>query len=194
MDEILGELGGTLTYLEIAEDTYFQTEAEAIRAFQKIKNRIRLAYGRDICFSPPPKEELDEGFFYEGAFYLGSRGVFQLVIYPRYCKVNGRPILRKEWRISGRKRILSMIGVNHEKNIPCPKTCYSILKQKYFRPSELNKSRVTQLLNLRSAPSDIENILDFQIFLKNERQRDLSGECARYCARLKLPTSYYVQR
>lgn len=192
MDIEAKKIGGTLTYTEVAKDRYYPDEASAIAAYTEIERDIYLKYGGDNCRILEFSEPLRDGFFYNRELCLGRSRKFEMAIYPRYCKITGRPVLRKEFRGSGHRRILSLFLVSHERFIASPKIYHLLLARKYLDYGELNEKRIENLLSLRSAYVDIPDIFTFRQFRKNEREGDLSGEGERYIKRLNRPLSYYL--
>ena len=186
----LSEAESVLTYVEIACDTYFLSEQEAINAYLDIADRVFLAYGNGE-YQKYDKKSNGRGFFDGRALNLGQRGDFQFCIYTRYCKVTGKPILRKEWRITGNEQILKKLEIQHEVDIPLPSKCYKILEEKYYRTGTINQNRVNQLMKLRNISMSFQNILDFQNFYYHEK-RSAVNECARYKKALKRAFTYYI--
>jgi hypothetical protein len=179
-----------LTYIEIACDTVFFSETEAIRAFLDIFILVFLAYGTGE-YSLFHKQNLSEGFFDGRAIHIGQRSTFQLCIYTRRCKNTDRPVLRMEWRLTGNRLIRKKLRIPHETYIPNPKRCYMQLERKYFRCGTINENRLKSLMKLRSEPIEFDNILEFQKFYRNEK-KTAQKECARYRKALKRPFTHYI--
>lgn len=191
--ERLGEFGGTLTGLEITCDTRFDSEEEAVDAYLQQERTAYLAYGNGafVIFDSPP---WTPGFFDGKELCLGQRGHFQLVIYARPDKATKQhPVLRREWRITGNSLIRKLFNVDHERDLPNPKTLFQILEKKYYRVGELNQNKIASLMKYRSVSLTMSRTTQFRQFLHNERLNG-NNQTPRYRKKIKKQFSYFIEK
>ena len=188
--ELLGELGGTLTYLEVTHDTIFDTAQEAIDAYFSLEKTIYLARNNVTCKNFENKA-FSPSFLCGKSLYLGKRGEFQLVIYARRDKDTNEPMLRREFKITENRNILKKLCVSHEREIQNPAESYKLLANKYFGSARLNQPRIDSLMGLRNITKKFSRTCDFRSFLKSEKENAIN-ECLRYRKRVENPFSYFL--
>ncbi len=121
LDKSLSNIIVKISSLEIAEDTFYETEREASFEFEKLIKTINKKYTHthliyDQCNDSKKSSKrrknriIDEKLFSSKTIYMGS-DKFKHVIYPRLSKINGRPCIHSEWRIQGAFNIKTKTGI-----------------------------------------------------------------------------------
>jgi hypothetical protein len=189
-----GELNARLTYIEIAEDEVCENEEEAIQKFHDIQDKIYLNNGAgfQLRFLAP---EIKNGFFYDKTTYIGRYRSFQIVIYLRYSKVDGKPVLRKEFRIWGNAKIKSKLKIADFHEINDPKKLYKLVEKNSLRSGELDQKKVARMLQQSDKPINIVNLNHFQKYLVKEkiRLKNARGGNKRYQKLIRNRFSYFLK-
>ena len=110
-----------ISYLEMARDTFYQNDYEAEDAASELCGTFRKKwspknFNYDARYDPNVVEKKVRNIKGLGdkAWYYGSKN-FQIVLYPRLSKINGKPCVHEEWRFIGattikKKTDISSIG------------------------------------------------------------------------------------
>jgi hypothetical protein len=100
--------------LEIARDTFYNTEREAEYESNKLLQTLRMKYNSEYFiydqFFEKRKITFKKDLFAERTGYYGSKD-FKYVIYARLSKINGQPCVHCEWRVKGAIKIENKTGI-----------------------------------------------------------------------------------
>ena len=106
-----------ISKLEIAEDTFYETEWDALYTFHKRLQTIRKKYTSDHFIYDQLYEKgkcerkiTSNKHFSPITGYFGSNN-FKYATYPRLSKINNRPCIHAEWRINGASHIKTKTGI-----------------------------------------------------------------------------------
>ncbi len=144
------EIEPKISYLEIARDTFYQDDHEAIETSSELGKTLRKKWSSnnfnyDARWDPDVAEKKrgkTKGLG-DRTWYYGSKK-FQFVLYPRRSKINRQPCVHEEWRISGATNIKKKTGINSiadfiEFDI---KKCFEEMNQKYMVHEEIDRIKL----------------------------------------------------
>lgn len=108
-----------ISKLEITRDTFFETEQVAQAELNKLLPTIRKKYTSEHFIYDQANEgekkrknksEINEKLFSPVTGYFGSNN-FKYVIYARHSKIDDRPCVHAEWRITGASNLKRKTGI-----------------------------------------------------------------------------------
>ena len=108
-----------ITKLEITRDTFYDSSQQAVEATETLGRTRRKKWSsknqtldRKVELEKENRTKTKQGqFLGRFSYYYGSRS-FQFFAYTRTSKINGKPCLHEEWRISGSARIKQKTGIS----------------------------------------------------------------------------------
>jgi hypothetical protein len=111
------EIKPKISYLEIARDTFYKHEYQAVNTASELGGILRKKwpsnnFNYDAFYDPNLRDKKGKNIQGIGdkTWYYGTKK-FQLVLYPRMSKINGQPCVHEEWRISGATNIKKKTGI-----------------------------------------------------------------------------------
>jgi len=144
--------GHKISEIEIAEDTIYDTQYDAGRAFVEYKKIGELKWSTKSTVYEGDFAQIEKnGKWYHQTLYLGKKN-FNLRIYPRMSKVNNQPCLHKEFKLMGASNIKNKTSIESIKDlidINSEKT-YALLENKFTSHSEIDWLKLGKFLKRKT--------------------------------------------
>jgi len=148
--------------IEIAHDEFCESasdsEVKTNTLFSSIKKRYSYGYIYESWELKPKKERIkdrERGLFGHRTFYSsyenkkdGKFVRFRYILYPRYSKMNNKPCIHEEWRISGAALIARKSGIKCIEDLVRFdfKGFFDANKEKYIVHESLDRDAVGRLV------------------------------------------------
>lgn len=105
-----------ITYIELANDVFYETEGEAMSESYRLMGLVRKKYTAKTMILDysdsynSTKSAYGNGLFSDKTLYLGNDNL-KFVLYARISKINAKPCVHSEWRVRGSKNIKDRLDI-----------------------------------------------------------------------------------